>query len=180
MRAAVGSTVDLRVDANGAWDAATAEQALDSFADIGVDYVEQPLSADELDGHRRLRGRGVDIALDESVAETSPSAVIDADAADVVILKPMAVGGPLRATRTAAAARKAGIEPVVTTTIDAVVARTAAVHVAAAIPEVAACGLATGSLLAEDLAADPVTIREGAASVPTAGGLCGDAFETLH
>ncbi|ERH06405.1 MAG: L-alanine-DL-glutamate epimerase related enzymes of enolase superfamily [Halonotius sp. J07HN4] len=180
VRAAVGSTVDLRVDANGAWDAATAEQALDSFADIGVDYVEQPLSADELDGHRRLRGRGVDIALDESVAETSPSAVIDADAADVVILKPMAVGGPLRATRTAAAAREAGIEPVVTTTIDAVVARTAAVHVAAAIPEVAACGLATGSLLAEDLAADPVTIREGAASVPTAGGLCGDAFETLH
>ena len=177
--AAVGGNVALRVDANGAWDAATAERALDAFADLGVDYVEQPLPAGALDRHRRLRGRGVDIALDESLAETSPAAVIDADAADVVILKPMAIGGPLRATRTAATAREAGIEPVVTTTIDAVVARTAAVHVAAAIPEVAACGLATGSLLAEDLGTDPVTIREGAASVPTAGGLCGDAFETL-
>ena len=70
-------------------------------------------------------------------------------------------------------------EPVVTTTIDAVVARTAAVHVAAAIPDVAACGLATGSLLAADLAADPVTISDGAASVPTDGGLCGAAFDAL-
>jgi o-succinylbenzoate synthase len=180
VQAAVGGNVDLRVDANGAWDAATADRAVDAFADLGVDYVEQPLPADELAGHRRLRGRGVDIALDESLAETSPPAVIDADAADVVILKPMAVGGPLRTTRAAAAAREAGVKPVVTTTIDAVVARTAAVHVAAAIPEVAACGLATGSLLAEDLAADPVAIRDGAASVPTAGGLCGDAFETLR
>jgi L-alanine-DL-glutamate epimerase-like enolase superfamily enzyme len=69
---------------------------------------------------------------------------------------------------------------VVTTTIDAVVARTAAVHVAAAIPEIAPCGLATGSLLADDLAADPVTISEGAASVPTSGGLCGSGFDSLR
>lgn len=179
VRAAVGDEIALRVDANGAWDAATARTALTEFADLGVDYVEQPLPAGELDGHCRLRGLGVDIALDESLAETSLAAIVDADAADVVILKPMALGGPLRATRVAADAREAGIEPVVTTTIDGVVARTAAVHVAAAIPEVSACGLATGSLLAEDLAADPVGITEGTASVPTAGGLCGDGFEGL-
>jgi len=179
VRDAVGDDIALRVDANGAWDAATARRAVMAFADLAVDYVEQPLPADELAGHRRLRGLGVDIALDESLAEASLSAVVDSDAADVVVLKPMALGGPLRATRTAAAAREAGIEPVVTTTIDAVVARTAAVHVAAAIPDVAACGLATGSLLAADLAADPVTISDGAASVPTDGGLCGAGFDAL-
>jgi len=139
-----------------------------------------PLADDALAAHSRLRGQGIDIALDESLAEESIETVIEREAADVVILKPMALGGPLQAIRAAATAREAGIEPVVTTTIDGVVARTAAVHVAAAIPDVAACGVATGSLLAEDLAADPVPISDGAASVPTDGGLCGDHFDALH
>ncbi|MFW6321369.1 MAG: enolase C-terminal domain-like protein, partial [Halohasta sp.] len=99
---------------------------------------------------------------------------------DVVVLKPMALGGPRRAVEAAATARAAGIEPVVTTTVDAVVARTAAVHVAAAIPDVRACGLATGSLLATDLATDPVSIVDGRARLPTGAGLCGDGFDTLR
>lgn len=180
VREAVGDGISLRVDANGAWTVPTAEQAIDAFAALDVAYIEQPLPADDLDGHRELRDRGVDIALDESLASASVSAVLDADAADVVILKPMALGGPLQATQAAAAAREAGVDPVVTTTIDAVVARTAAVHVAAAIPAVDPCGLATGSLLADDLAADPVTLAAGTASVPTGGGLCGEGFASLR
>ncbi|TQQ81728.1 mandelate racemase/muconate lactonizing enzyme family protein [Halonotius roseus] len=180
VREAVDDAVALRIDANGAWDVPTAEDALDEFAALDVAYVEQPLPASNIAGHRELRGRGVDIALDESLSSASISAVLDADAADVVILKPMALGGPLRATQAAARAREAGVEPVVTTTIDAVVARTAAVHVAAAVPEIAPCGLATGSLLADDLAADPVRISEGTASVPTGGGLCGSGFDSLR
>ena len=180
VREAVGDDIALRIDANGAWDVPTAEDAIDELAALDVAYIEQPLPAANIADHRELRGRGVDIALDESLATASISAVLDANAADVVILKPMALGGPLQATQAAAAAREAGVEPVVTTTIDAVVARTAAVHVAAAIPDIAPCGLATGSLLADDLAADPVRISEGAASVPPGGGLCGDAFETLR
>lgn len=180
VRAAIGDAVGIRVDANGAWSESAAETAISALADLDVAYVEQPLDDDALAAHSRLRGQGIDIAVDESLAEVSIETVIECGAADVVILKPMALGGPLQAIHAAATAREAGIEPVVTTTIDAVVARTAAVHVAAAIPDVAACGVATGSLLAEDLAADPVPISEGTASVPTGGGLCGDHFDTLH
>ncbi|MFB6293787.1 MAG: mandelate racemase/muconate lactonizing enzyme family protein [Halonotius sp.] len=179
VREAIGDAVEIRVDANGAWSESAAETAITAFADLDVAYVEQPLANDALAAHNRLRGQGIDIALDESLAEVSIEAVIEREAADVVILKPMALGGPLRAIRAAATAREAGIEPVVTTTIDGVVARTAAVHVAAAIPDVAACGVATGSLLAGDLAADPVTISDGGASVPTGGGLCGNGFDNL-
>jgi len=82
----------------------------------------------------------VPIALDESLATRGLDAVLDADAADAVVLKPMALGGPDRALAAARRAREAGVEPVVTTTIDAVVARTAAVHVAAAIPDVSPAG----------------------------------------
>jgi L-alanine-DL-glutamate epimerase-like enolase superfamily enzyme len=97
--------------------------------------------------------------------------IIDADAADVVVLKPMVLGGPDRAVEAARACREAGIDPIVSTTIDAVVARVGAVHAAAAIPDVRACGLATGARLATDLARDPATIDDGEITVPQTPGL---------
>ena len=106
--------------------------------------------------------------------------MLDAGAADAVVLKPMALGGPDRALAAALRARRAGVEPVVTTTIDAVVARTAAVHVAAAIPDVSPCGLATGALLDEDLAPDPCPIADGSLPVPSGAGLAGRAFDELR
>lgn len=176
---ALDEDVHLRLDANGAWDRPTAREVVDELAAVGIEYLEQPLAADDLAGHAALRGRGVDIAVDESLAAASVRTIVDAGAADVVVIKPMAVGGPSRAVGAAAAAREAGIEPVVTTTVDGVVARTAAVHIAAAIPNVTACGLATGSLLAGDLAADPVSITDGRARLPRGPGL-GDGFNALR
>ncbi|WP_128905590.1 mandelate racemase/muconate lactonizing enzyme family protein [Halorubrum amylolyticum] len=181
VRRAVGDDISLRADANGAWDRETAEKAVERLAPLDLAYLEQPLPADDLDGAAALRERQIEvpIALDESLASRGLDAVIDAGAADAVVLKPMALGGPDRALAAAKRAREAGAKPVVTTTVDAVVARTAAVHVAAAIPEVAPCGLATGSLLDADLAPDPCPVSDGAVTVPSAPGLAGDAFDDL-
>jgi o-succinylbenzoate synthase len=171
VRDRVGPSVELRVDANGAWTRGEAESALDALADAGVSYVEQPLPADDLAGHAALRGGPVGIALDESFREHGVDAVAEADAADVAVVKPMALGGPDRARAAATAAREAGIDPVVSTTVDAVVARTGAVHVAASVPGVWPCGLATGSMLATDLSADPAPVVDGAMEVPQELGL---------
>ncbi|EMA63354.1 mandelate racemase/muconate lactonizing enzyme family protein [Halorubrum lipolyticum] len=189
VRRAVGDGVALRADANGAWDRETAREAVERLAPLDLAYLEQPLPADDLAGAAALRsaktGTGADadppvpIALDESLAARGLDAVLDAGAADAVVLKPMALGGPDRALAAATRARAAGVEPVVTTTIDAVVARAAAVHVAAAVPDVAPCGLATGSLLESDLAADPCPVSDGAVAVPSGPGLAGSAFDGL-
>lgn len=179
VREAVGSTVALRADANGAWDRGTAARALDVFADLGLAYVEQPLAATDLAGHRDLRGRGVGVALDESVARLGVDAALDADAADVLVLKPMALGGPARTVDAARRARRAGVEPVVSTTVDAAVARAAAVHVAAAVTDVAPCGLATGDRLTRDLVPDPVSVEGGDMRVPDGPGIAGGAFDDL-
>ena len=187
VRRAVGEDVVLRADANGAWDRETARAAVARLAPLDLAYLEQPLPADDLEGAAALRSATVDadrdprvpIALDESLSARGVDAVLDAGAADAVVLKPMALGGPDRALAAARRAREAGVEPVVTTTVDAVVARTAAVHVAAAIPDVAACGLATGSLLETDLAPDPCPVSGGRAPVPSGPGLAGDAFDGL-
>ncbi|MFB6236046.1 MAG: mandelate racemase/muconate lactonizing enzyme family protein [Halopenitus sp.] len=180
VRDAVGENVRIRADVNGAWDRETARRALPKLAAVDVAYVEQPLEADDLAGHAMLRAESsVDVALDETLAQVDVETVLDADAADVLVLKPMALGGPDRAVEAARAATEADVEPVVTTTIDAVVARTAAVHVAAAIPEVRACGLATGDMLASDLASDPAPIEGGSIDVPEGPGIAGTAFDEV-
>ena len=201
VRDAVGDGVELRLDANGAWVRAEAEQALDGLVGLGVSYVEQPLSADDLAGHTELRrhttesaldgttgstegGSGdsegrVRIALDESVAEVGIDPILRRNVADVVILKPMVLGGPDRAVAAARRARRMGATPVVTTTVDGVYARTGAIHVAASIQagfaadggSPPACGLATADLLAEDLADDPAPVEDGKIRVPQNPGL---------
>lgn len=170
IRDAVGDDVTLRVDANGAWTLDQARRAIDALAALDVAYVEQPLPGAELAAHAQLRGP-VDVALDESLVSHDVAEVAAADAADVVVLKPMVVGGPDRAVEAAMRAREAGIEPVVSNTVDAVVARTGAVHVAARIPDVRPCGLATASLLETDLSPDPAPVVDGEITVPQESGL---------
>jgi len=173
VRDTVGQGVAIRADANGAWSSETAREALDELEPIGVEYVEQPLPSGDLDGHAALSDsdRAVDIALDETVVECGIDAVLDAGIADVVILKPMVLGGPTPTVETAKRARAAGVDPVVTTTVDGVVARTAAVHCVAAIPEPLPAGLATGARIDGDLGPDPAPIRDGNAIVPGDKGL---------
>lgn len=170
-RNAVDSDIDIRVDANGAWTYEQAQDAVQRLAALDIAYVEQPLPAGDLDGLASLRGQEVDIAVDESLVTHSMETVLEAEAADVAVLKPMVIGGPDLAVEAARKARAAGVTPVVSTTIDAAVARTAAVHVAAAIPDVPHCGLATGELLATDVAADPAPVEDGKMRVPQKAGL---------
>ncbi|WP_336037496.1 mandelate racemase/muconate lactonizing enzyme family protein [Halobacterium yunchengense] len=166
---AVRDATDLavRADANGAWTREQAHDACYALGHVGVEYVEQPLPAHDLAGHADLRG-SVDVALDESLTEYPVADVLTA--ADAVVLKPMALGGVDRARDAALAAREAGVEPVVTTTVDAAVARTAAVHLAASVPDVGACGLATARFLETDLAADPAPVADGRVRVPDGPG----------
>lgn len=170
VRDAVGPAPTLRADANGAWTREQAREALDAFADHDVEYVEQPVDPLDLAGLADLRDGPVEVAVDETLARTDPSAVLEAGAADVLIAKPMVLGGLDRALDLLHQAAAAGCSVVVTTTIDAVVARTAAVHLATCLEDRPPAGLATAGWLAEDLADDPAPVVDGRAHVPQASG----------
>ncbi|WP_338728388.1 enolase C-terminal domain-like protein [Haladaptatus sp. DJG-WS-42] len=171
VRAAVGEQIELRADANGAWDVPTAKRAIDGFEKATLSMLEQPLPATHLKEHARFRGGDVRIGLDESLTERTIAEILDAEAADVLVLKPMALGGVDVAREAAVAAREAGVDCIVTTTIDGAVARAAAVHLAASLQDVAACGLATASFLAADVAeSDPVPVTDGTIAVPQGKG----------
>lgn len=170
VREAVGDDVDLRVDANEAWDRDTASSATEWLAEAGVALLEQPLPAGDLSGHASIRGGGVDVALDESLASADLDRVLDLDAADALVLKPMVLGGPYRTASVARRARAAGVRPIVSTTVDGVVGRLGAVHVAAALAPIAHCGLATADRLVEDLGPDPAPVADGRIEVPRGSG----------
>jgi L-Ala-D/L-Glu epimerase len=168
VRAAVGNDVDLRLDANGAWDREEARSALDAFSEFDPEYVEQPLSETDLDGAEALE-TGVPIALDESLAACGLDSCLEV--ADVLVCKPMALGGPDRVQWIAEQARERGVGVVLTTTVDGVVARLGALALAAALAPGTTHGLATGDLLAEDLGTDPAPLEDGSIRLPTDPGL---------
>ena len=105
-RSALGPSARIRLDANGAWSGDEALAILTDVERYGIEYVEQPVPADDLESLASLRRRAkVRIAADEAVAdESSAIALLDAEAADVLILKPPTLGG-VRAT--AAIAKRA-------------------------------------------------------------------------
>lgn len=170
IRMAAGEDVTIRVDANGSWNRETATDAIDRFLEYDVALVEQPLSPTDLEGHRDLRGR-IPIAVDESLVETSPESILETGAADALVLKPMALGGPDIARTIAVRALQNDLDVIVSNTIDGAIARTAAVHLAASLPERTVSGLATASMLERDLAPDPAPVSEGQIAVPQEPGI---------
>ncbi len=156
VRVAVGPSIALRIDANGGWSEGEARTALRGLESLGLELCEQPLPAGDVDGLRRLRRHvPVPVAADEALLERGAIdrllAVDPEPAAQVLVLKPMALGGVLPALAVGARAAKAGVDVYVTSLIDGPVARAAALHLAAVVPSSGrlAHGVATGALLAD-------------------------------
>lgn len=171
VRREVGPEPGLRLDANAAWSRREARSRLLRLEPYGIDYVEQPLPADDLEGLGQLReesGTGVKVAADESAS--SPERVrtlAENGLVDVLVLKPGVLGDPGHTLEAARIADGHGLEVVFTTCLGAAVERAAALHLAAASGRdpLPPCGLATGELLAEDVVPDPARPEKGRMTV---------------
>jgi o-succinylbenzoate synthase len=171
-RLAIGADARLRVDANQAWREDEAIEALRAMEPFRLEYAEQPLPAGAIDALARVRAAtGVAIAADEAIYDARAARrVAAAGAADVFIVKPMALGGLAAAREVIGVARDAGIRVTVTTLLDAAVGRAGALHLAASLGDDGDHGLATGSALAEDIL-EEVADRPGYVPLPIGEGL---------
>jgi L-Ala-D/L-Glu epimerase len=69
-RRLLGRRVDLRVDANMAWDAEQALEVIGQLQAVGIRSFEQPVAADDLDGLARLvRESSAGIVVDEGLTD---------------------------------------------------------------------------------------------------------------
>jgi len=180
IRAAVGPDVRLRLDVNGAWDLATAEDRLLAVAQFDLEYVEQPMAAHDVDGLAELRRRvKVPIAADEAADSIrAVRALLAADAVDVLVVKPARVGGPAAVAEIAERAAERGVPVVISTLFETGVGIAAALAMAALLPEFASSrwagppdhGLATAGLLEHDLLRESLIVEAGRMHAP-----CGHA-----
>ncbi len=174
VRAAIGPTMHLRLDANEAWNFAEARAILARCVPFNIQYVEQPLLAHDLPGMHALRQAvSIPLAVDEALhGLESAQLVLAHEAADVLVIKPQLSGGLRIAQQIIQLAAEHGVKSVITSTIEAGIGLVAALHLAAAAPAVTLeCGLATLHLLVDDLLVDDLPVHDGLLAVPTGVGL---------
>ena len=165
VRAAVGTEMRLRLDANGAWDVEQAVRSIEALEPAGLELVEEP--AHGLEAIRAIRERvAVRVSIDETAGE--PGA-LGAGIADAVCLKVSRCGGIGPLLVAAALVRATGREIYLASTLDGPLGIAAALHAAAVIRPERACGLATLGLFADR--ADPLTPVRGSITVPEGPGL---------
>ena len=142
----------IRIDVNGLWNVAQAEEFLTSVGEI--EYVEQPCTTvAEL---RELKSRtSVKIVGDEILRKAiDPFAIDLAGAIDYLMLKVQPLGGIKRAH---ALAEHHNLPVVVSSALESAVGINYGLTLAASFEELNFdCGLGTGSLLAADVAQLPI------------------------
>jgi O-succinylbenzoate synthase len=94
VRAAVGDAIALQVDANAAYSRNDFEQ-LANLDEFSLQFIEQPLAADDIEGHALLARRiRTPVCLDESIEDCDQlMRAIEIGACSVVNVKPSRVGG---------------------------------------------------------------------------------------
>jgi L-alanine-DL-glutamate epimerase-like enolase superfamily enzyme len=145
LREAIGPGVLLRGDANRGWTWEAALRALPRLEPFGFDFIEEPVA----ERMSELRERtGIPLACDESAADLERARrIVRERAADLLVVKPMAIGGPAAAAQLAIEALAAGLRVIVTSILETPIGIAGALHVAAVLPGREIHGVATAHLL---------------------------------
>jgi L-alanine-DL-glutamate epimerase-like enolase superfamily enzyme len=172
---------------NGTWRLEEAVERMRALAGFALAYVEQPLPPGDLAGAAALRGRtGVPIAADEAVDSVEGArAVLATGAADVLVVKPARVGGPVPVAEIASLAADHDVPIVVSSMFETGVGLALALACAAVLPDVTGWpaterdhGLATADLLEDDLILAPFSVTGGRMQAPFGPG-CGGLGVTV-
>ncbi|HUP32220.1 MAG TPA: mandelate racemase/muconate lactonizing enzyme family protein [Gaiellaceae bacterium] len=174
VREAIGSGPLLRVDANEAWSVAEAAGRIRALEPYGIDWVEQPVPADDVAGLAYVR-RSVPtrIAADQAVFTAGElRIVLEKEAADVVVVGHHETGGLWRLRQVAALAEAHGVLVNRHACMESALSTLTAAQAAACIPNLTIGNQAMHQLLAESIVASPAPVPSvGALSVSDAPGL---------
>jgi L-alanine-DL-glutamate epimerase-like enolase superfamily enzyme len=111
VRDALGGSVSLRVDANGAFDVKGALALISSIQPFNIDSIEQPVPRGDVDVLAQVKKSSpVPVMVDESlITEEDAVELIEKEACDLFNLRISKNGGIFRTLRLAEMAREAGI-----------------------------------------------------------------------
>lgn len=172
VRKTVGS-LPLRADVNSAWTPGTARRTLEQLRAYDLQYIEQPLELDDLQGHADLRRmQPVPVALDESAYTLADVGnIVRSSAADVILLDPHEIGGMWQVIKAAAVAESVGIPVTLHSGGELGFSQAAYIHLAASIPNMSISIDSERHYLSDDVVIDPPRVENGMFSIPVGPGL---------
>ncbi len=161
IKEAVGNKLKIRLDVNGKWNLEQAEKHLRKLENFDIEYVEQPVNS--IDDFVKLsKLTNMPIAADESIRSLDDANnFINSNAAGVLILKPMMLGGIIPTLKIIDQASDKDIKTVITSSFESSVGRALAIFAASLVHENIAHGLATSSYFENDLTEDPYPVKHG-------------------
>jgi o-succinylbenzoate synthase len=173
VREAVGPEARIRVDANAAWDVATAKQTLRELEELDIELAEQPVATLE-EAAEVAAATSIPIAGDESVESRGDAErAVSLGACELAGLKLSKVGGPEEAIEIAEV-----LPSYLSSALDGPIGIAAAAQVAQTLSEAApaggldlAHGLATQRLFSSTVASVECELRDGMLHSPPGPGL---------
>jgi muconate cycloisomerase len=177
VREAIGPDPLLRIDPNEAWDLATAVERIRRLERYGLDWVEQPVPAQDVAGLAHVR-RSVStkIAADQSVFTTGQLRhVLEKEAADVIVQGSHDAGGLYRFKQQAFMCEAHGLRVNRHAFFESEISFLANAQVSATIPNLTLGNQAMHQLLAERLTLGPAPELAGGRFRP--GDAPGHGFE---
>lgn len=136
VRKAVGNTISLRLDANQGWTPKEAVRTIRKMedADIGIELIEQPVRADDIEGLKFVADNTLlPVMADESVFSPKDALkIMQIRAADYVNIKLLKCGGIHNALKIISFAEVYGVECMLGCMLEGKISVNAAVHLAAA------------------------------------------------
>ncbi|MSP66014.1 MAG: o-succinylbenzoate synthase [Flavobacteriaceae bacterium] len=152
-------SLELRVDANGAWNGPQALERMASLQAFGLHSIEQPCSPQDRAGLRAAASSGLlPIALDESlIGLQEPSdrdSLLDEVCPQYIVLKPSLLGGIASSEDWIQRAAKRGIKWWITSALEGSLGLSAVAQWASSLPNLEGYqGFGTGSLYRNNLPA---------------------------
>ncbi len=136
VRSAFGSDVAIRIDANQGYDVPTAARIVSRLAEVGIEYVEQPVADWDFEGLAAVRRlTGVKVMADESLHTLRDAErLIALGAADIFAIKLIKTSGLTQARAIVALATAHRVEIVVISPFESQVGAAAGLALALAAP----------------------------------------------
>ena len=156
VRSAVGSGIRLRVDVNQGWrHVTTALYALKQMEELNIDWIEQPILADDIDGLAEIRRKTrIPVMIDEGLHGSKElRQVIAQKAADLINIKLMKCGGIYPAVKLIHQAEMAGIRAQIGSMVESSVATAAGAHLSLAKKNVISNEMVGPRMFAKDIGA---------------------------
>jgi o-succinylbenzoate synthase len=145
--------VELRLDANGAWQPEEALERLQRLAGLDIAFLEQPIPRGRPQEMAALCAASpIPIALDEElIAARNPSALLETIRPQHVVLKPSLLGGLAACEAWIAAAGRRGIDWWINSLLESNVGLNAIAQWTSALDDGRVHGLGTGQLFSNNV-----------------------------